>query len=199
MTSHKNKRRNIDLCDSPLLTLYTTFKNVPHKNVSNENVVKNWVQLMPCVRPLLYIQNDTDPYIISLARQYNWIIDNVPKQSSEGVPVFKDMYYRARELVNSPLHGFCNGDILFDQNFIFTLKAVSRSILFGHPDSSFLVVGRRKNYNYHNQPLYNLSEIAKVSSSLPLFRNDAEDYFLISGDTFPWHKIPDIVIGRPGE
>ena len=199
MTSHTSKHQNIDSCKSPLLTLYTTFKNVNHKNMSSINVVKNWSQLHPCVRTVLFIQNDTDPYIISLAREYNWTIDHVPKQSSPGVPVFKDMYFRAKELTNSLFHGFCNGDILFDQNFIFTLKTVSRSILSGHPNSSYLVVGRRKNYKYNNQPLYNLDEVEKVGSSLPFFRIDAEDYFLISGDSFPWHKIPDVVIGRPGE
>jgi hypothetical protein len=30
-----------------------------------------------------------------------------------------------------------------------------------------------------------------------LFISNAQDYFLIAGNRFPWHRIPDIVIGRP--
>ena len=49
------------------------------------------------------------------------------------------------------------------------------------------------------RPLYKLADIeAKVSrESGSLFIPDAEDYFFFGGE-YPWHKIPEVVMGRPG-
>jgi hypothetical protein len=30
-----------------------------------------------------------------------------------------------------------------------------------------------------------------------LFSPNAEDYFFIAGNRFPWHQVPDVVVGRP--
>ena len=72
-------------------------------------------------------------------------------------------------------------------------------MLTGHPDRSYMVVGQRKNFLIGNQTLYNMDEVQEVIGPLPFYETYAMDYFLISGETFPWHKVPQIVIGRPGE
>ena len=41
-----------------------------------------------------------------------------------------------------------------------------------------------------------VQKIARVRGQL--FGNDAEDYFILSCPTFPWDKVPDLVVGRPG-
>ena len=191
------KLANTESCEQPLLTLYTTLKTDPHKNIASTNVILNWAELLPCVQPLLFIQDNTDPSIIRLAQEHSWLIEPVPNVSPIGVPIFKDMYYKARELVNSQFHGYSNGDILYNTNFLTTLKTVAKIQLNGNIDRSYMIVGRRKNYDV-SDILYKLEDVAAVSSPLSFFKSYAVDYFLISGDSFPWHKIPDIVVGRPG-
>ena len=62
-----------------------------------------------------------------------------------------------------------------------------------------LVVGRRTNVLLGNDSLLylpeNVTQVARQRGQL--FRQDAEDYFFIAFNDFPWHLIADIVIGRP--
>ena len=47
--------------------------------------------------------------------------------------------------------------------------------------------------------LYQPEHVTKVAKKYGrLFRTDAEDYFLVAFNDFPWNRVPDIVIGRPG-
>jgi hypothetical protein len=62
-----------------------------------------------------------------------------------------------------------------------------------------LVIGQRINVN--------ISQLSEADVFLPqfvetvaqrgqLFREDAEDYFFINRNVFPWDKVPDIAVGR---
>ena len=185
-------------CETPLLTLYTTFKNEPHKKMSSINVIRNWGLFYPCVQPLLFVQNSTDNYLIKLALEHSWIIKSVPKVNHNNVPVFKHMYFKARQLMNSTFHGYSNGDILYDELLLSTLRVVKKLIDQENSSSSYLITGQRRNYNIRQQSLYRSREVKQLARHLSLHGAGAQDYFIIAGDAFPWRKIPDVVIGRDG-
>jgi len=62
-----------------------------------------------------------------------------------------------------------------------------------------LVIGRRTNVLLSNDSLLylpeNVTEMARQRGEL--FYEDAEDYFFIAFNDFPWHRVGDVVIGRP--
>jgi len=62
-----------------------------------------------------------------------------------------------------------------------------------------LVIGRRTNVLLSNDSLLYLPEnVAKVARQRgKLFLTCAEDYFFIAFNDFPWHRVKDVVIGRP--
>ena len=62
-----------------------------------------------------------------------------------------------------------------------------------------LVVGRRTNVLLGNDSLLYLPENVTQSARQrgQLFREDAEDYFFIAFNDFPWDLVADIVVGRP--
>jgi len=62
-----------------------------------------------------------------------------------------------------------------------------------------LVVGRRTNVLLGNDSLLYLPEIVTQTARQrgKLFIQDAEDYFFIAFNNFPWHLVADVVVGRP--
>ena len=64
---------------------------------------------------------------------------------------------------------------------------------------STLVIGRRTNVLLGNDSLLylpeNVTKLAKRRGQL--FQTNAEDYFLIAFNNFPWHRIRDVIVGRP--
>jgi len=62
-----------------------------------------------------------------------------------------------------------------------------------------LVIGRRTNVLLSNDSLLYLpesvTEMARQRGQL--FIDNAEDYFFIAVNDFPWHRVKDVVIGRP--
>jgi len=62
-----------------------------------------------------------------------------------------------------------------------------------------LVIGRRTNVLLGNDSLTylpeNVTEAARQRGQL--FREDAEDYFFIALNDYPWDRVADVVIGRP--
>ena len=185
--------------ESPILTLYTTFKTNMYKNLSNSNVIRNWAQLLPCVQPVLFTQLGMDADLIVMARQLSWITQDVERGNENGLPIFKDLFFQAKLLVMSFFYGFSNGDILFDSSLIMTLKTVARAKHENQKLQRCMIIGRRKNINLGNMEIYNLADVETKLKKLEFFQSNAEDYFLISDNDFPWMKIPDLVIGRPGE
>ena len=184
----------------PILTLYTTTKRTPTKNISDINVIKNWALLQPWVQPVLFIQNNTDQFIIDLAIRHSWYVEKVPSANRNGTPVFKDLYFKAKPLLDTPYCGYSNGDILYDDNLIRTLLELirieqqSKTALNG----STLVIGNRRNYNMGNLiDLYEFKDVSQKVKVTPMFRPEAEDYFLFNG-RFPWKLIKDVVVGGPG-
>jgi len=62
-----------------------------------------------------------------------------------------------------------------------------------------LVIGRRTNMLLHNHTRLYLPHhvTAAARHRGQLFAENAEDYFFIAFNDFPWHRVADVVIGRP--
>ena len=65
-----------------------------------------------------------------------------------------------------------------------------------------LVIGRRTNVLLHNlrndTRLYLPDDVTDAARQRgQLFSVNAEDYFFIAFNDFPWHRVVDVVIGRP--
>jgi len=61
-----------------------------------------------------------------------------------------------------------------------------------------MVIGRRTNVLLNDSQLYlpdNVTEMARQRGEL--FIPYAVDYFFITSNDFPWHRVPDVVVGRP--
>ena len=62
-----------------------------------------------------------------------------------------------------------------------------------------LVIGRRTNVPYNNEPLYHPRDVTETAKQKGrLFVVTAIDYFFVAMNAFPWHLIPDLVIARNG-
>jgi len=62
-----------------------------------------------------------------------------------------------------------------------------------------LVIGRRTNVPYNNEPLYHPRDVTETAKQKGrLFVVTAIDYFFFARNAFPWHRIPDLVVARNG-
>ncbi len=98
------------------------------------------------------------------------------------------------QVPNSQFYGYSNGDLLFDNGLPHTLVVLDR---FLPQTNRTLVIGRRTNIKIMGRVLYKPTDVKISAKRGRLFREDAEDYFFIAHNSFPWDKVPEIVIGRP--
>ena len=181
--------------EPPLLTLFTTFKNRRDRWRIHWNVLKNWSLFQPKVRVILF--NDrTDESLIHFAKELNWTVLSVPAKSVYGTPMLKQMFFTCQKHVPESLfYGYANGDILFDAGLTDTLQLVGSYL---DQLSQSLIIGRRTNFKVRGRRITSLQQVHKLAKTEgKLFRSDAEDYFLLAHNAFPWKAVPNIVIGRP--
>jgi len=61
-----------------------------------------------------------------------------------------------------------------------------------------MVIGRRSDVPIRNRTIYILEDVKKVAKADgKLHSSYGIDYFAIASNNYPWHKVPDLVIGRP--
>jgi hypothetical protein len=97
----------------------------------------------------------------------------------------------------SEFYGFVNGDILFTDTLINTLKHVYCN-LGDRGQNGVLIVGRRVNIparSIKDETAISWKELDNISRTGSLFQSDAEDYF-ITDKKYPWHKFLPVAIGR---
>ncbi|XP_046570030.1 uncharacterized protein LOC124278353 [Haliotis rubra] len=157
------------------------------------NTLKNWANLKPHIRPVFFSCNIKEANDII---QHGWEVLPVSKSAASGIPVLKYMFLDVIRKFKSKFYAYSNGDILFDEGLISTLKTiVSR---YFPPTNPILITGQRTNVQKvtvaEGTSIERLSIIAKQRGRL--FITLAEDYF-ITDPTFPWGSIPGIVVGRP--
>ena len=68
------------------------------------------------------ISSTISEYICSLG----WTVLKIPKANKYGFPVFKSMFAKVQKLWNATWYGYFNGDILFDETLLSTLKFLEK-------------------------------------------------------------------------
>ncbi|KAK2178331.1 hypothetical protein NP493_547g01069 [Ridgeia piscesae] len=179
----------------PLLVLLTTFTRDLGKAYIQTNILRNWALLRPVVQPVLYSTYDDGP-LIEFAKQLGWHVLHAHNVTEFNAPYVKGIYESAMDVYDAPFYGYCNGDILFDSSIVKTLREVERRL---YALNTTMVTGRRINVKMNLSivtPLFQLSDVTDKARKGTIIRPYAEDYFFVTRD-FPWHVVPDVVIGRP--
>ncbi|KAK2154772.1 hypothetical protein LSH36_258g05079 [Paralvinella palmiformis] len=187
-------------CTGSLLTLFTTMKNTDSRSTIHGNTLLNWASLIPDITPVLFVENNTNMQWIGQAERSGWHIRNV-SMWNQGIPILKYMFLDVLKDYSSPFYGYANADILFDRTLIANLKAFTS---YENYSSKLFIIGKRWNLNVSDSDfqlidasnLTKLSELGRKNGSQ--FTTNAQDYFIATRSGFPWHQIPDFVVGRAG-
>lgn len=187
--------------EKKLLTIFTTFKDDPRRNFIQKNTIVNWASLGDAVQPIFFNNMSFPSNTLTFAIKKGWIGLPLQRINSYGTPFLKDMYQKAMLTTESYFYGFSNDDILFDNGLVNTLEGVLKGI--SQLMDNALIIGRRTNVDMNNYyaklKTLNTSFWDFARSHGKLFLPDAMDYFFIYNPRrFPWHKIKEVVIGRPG-
>ena len=176
-----------------LITLFTTWTNSPKLHLCHNNTVRNWNQLKPFVRPIIFT-NDTE--LSQDMSHRKWDVLPIRKEAT-GRPVLKYMYVDAIKHSPSSFYAYANGDLLFTEGLRDTLIAVQNSDVFDKT-RYLLIVGTRTNVkdvtSHESRDTMGISDVSKRGR---LFTPEGIDYFITNG-TYPWSTIPEIVIARGG-
>ena len=191
------KLENVASASKPLITLFTTFSSHVHndteKYLVHNNTINNWASLKPDVNLILFT-NDSE--IKQIVKDAGWDLIVAANETSERPPVLKDLFLTAMNSFNTPWYGYANGDILFMDDFINTIKEIND--IFG-ADKRVLVTGRRTNVENLTSDIdaTDFTELRKFALEHgQLYKTDAEDFFVTSR-VFPWNDTLPVVIGRP--
>ena len=178
-------------CQTPLLTLFTTFKPVSSKISLYQITLRNWATMQPCIVPILYSDSVNSTFLVAEAAKLNWTVYPAP-ELWDGLPVLKAMYSHAMEHSSTPFYGYANGDILFTEDLLQTLCFIRQHVNW----TQYLITGRRTNSNYTGQPLDTLGDIKSLAQNGTLFFPNSEDFFITGVSSYPWSEIPRFVVGR---
>ena len=124
-----------------------------------------------------------------------------------GTPYLRDMYRQSMERHDSFFYSYANADILFTQDLVTSLCSLRSSMESkkrgGLANRRVLIVGRRMNYPLQMSDKINTTtsdEYEKFADRLQqkseLFSRVAQDYFVVTKETFDWSDMPQYVIGR---
>ena len=175
----------------PLLTIFTTFSSSAEKYVCRNNTIINWMSFGTTVKPIFF-SDDAD--LLNKIKSKGWDVQR-PSKTAIGIPILKYMYLDAMKKYRSKFYAYVNGDILFTQNLIDTLRFITGSSKINqtHP---MLIVGQRTNVkNVSEQQASTHENIMKIYKTGKLFTAWGEDYFITNAN-YPWHDCPEVVIGR---
>lgn len=192
------KETNLLVKGKFLLVLVTTWNFSPEKFAVYITTAHIWASWPLLVQPILYksplYRNNVNHSVLDIYLRKHWKIYNIPKVACGQIPVLKSMVLHAlTAFADHEFYGYANGDILFDESLIKTLKSIREKIPQERP---ILVVGQRTNVNFTNRGyILNSDRILQLAQSGVLMKGVAIDYF-ITNRQFPWHLVLDLVIGR---
>ncbi|OWF52120.1 uncharacterized protein LOC110448187 [Mizuhopecten yessoensis] len=189
---HDSKSKGAGHKPEVLLTLFTSWPTKAEKYLCHNNTIRNWLQLKPLIHPVLFT-NET--LLAEEAMEKGW--DVLPiRRAGRGVPILKHMYKDVIGRYSSSFYAFSNGDILYSNSLIDTLKAVlnSSQVSKGKP---IMIVGRRTNVQDVTSEEASSGKSVQRTANIrgKIFTVWAEDYFITSTN-YPWKDIPEVVIGR---
>ena len=176
----------------PLIVLFTTFGSNTTE-IKIYNTIREWASLRPLVQPVLYF---TDNRTHATALQRGWEAIRCPKIADRISPscVLPAMFLDAEErFPNADFYGYANGDLLFDDSLVNTLKSVKESLV----SSKLLIIGCRFNYQMNGRELIlNAQNVTSRKSKAYQFTGYAIDYFITPRQKYVWKSLPPLVVGR---
>ncbi|CAG2242157.1 unnamed protein product [Mytilus edulis] len=175
-----------------LLTLFTSWSEDKGKYICRNNTINNWNLLHENVVRILFTN---DAALSDRVKSMGWKVLPITKVGTTGVPILKYMFYATMAAEDSLFYAYANGDILFTDGLIKSIKAVKKSKLGGARD--LLMIGRRydvRNVSKNEATNY-YKLITAVKSRGDLHRPEGIDYFILK-KTYPLQDFPDLVIGR---
>ena len=189
--------------DTPLITLFTTFKDIPSRRTVNTNTLRYWAKLRPQVQPVLYVEPGSSDYLTELAKAEGWLVYNAPRLR-HGYPLLKDMFLHATYNVTPHTFfvGYANSDILFTRDLMETLVFLTKINGGFLKEKGLLMSGRRiitlvEDIKFEENGKY--IDYSVMGNLETVYDADvAIDYFITTRNGYPWKVVPDFVIGKPG-
>jgi len=192
LTSHKEGSGS-----SKILTMFTTLTDVPDRLVLQQNVLHNWPLVMPGVNLVLFVSPETMNYQ-DLALELGWNVQPVPSYDRFGVPLIKEMFLVVLSAYNTLMYGYCNGDVLFTDDFMKTVGAVLSHHNENHQSKGTLIVGRRIDVIMDSsQTLFKGDSVRKYAKQGKLHRKSGLDFFIFTRNGYPLDQLPNLAIGKP--
>jgi hypothetical protein len=191
-----------------LLTLFTTMHPSTDslKILAQQNILESYAYLSQFSVKAIIFTDDLEWK--KRATKLGITVISEHAGNRHGTPYLHDMYIQAmKKYPNSYFYSFTNADILFTSRIISTLCSLRGSIESRDKYSlrrKILIVGRRSNYNLKKKDILSRNmtseEMNKKFNNFyeksELFQKVAQDYFIVTKDTFDWNKMPKYVIGR---
>ena len=176
-----------------LAVLATSWLLEKEKENVHENVARLWSSWPGMIQPVIYTNLSQRGKSFKECVKFGWNFFPISNTKCQGIPVLNIMVIHLLKMYpNSDFYGFVNSDIVFDHGLIETFNFVKKYT----KKRPVLLIGQRTNINA-TKPLYIHSpkDIPLLAKKGKIMRAYAIDYFL-TDRSFPWHKFPDLVIGR---
>jgi len=177
----------------PLLTMFTTFVKAKEREIIQENVLHNWRLVMQNTTLVLFETPGTEP-LSQVASSLGWLVLPLPRMDRYGVPFIVEMFQKTFDVSNSTYYGYCNGDILFSDDFLSNIRALEENKL----RKSVLLSGQRiDKFVDPRQQNFTSAYVADTAKKGKLHIVAGIDYFVIAKDGHFLDKVPDLVLGTP--
>jgi len=172
--------------------------NNPELVRRNINTLLNWDVLYPGIKPVLvlpYSQQDNSLYLLVKRITRHWKV-LVTTAVTFDMPELQGMFkIVGNKTDHTPFIGYADSDIVFDFSILETLRCLLDKMVYlnrrpmlitGH---SFELVHHRLSAAACLRCITNLSGITRL--------NKDQDYFFLSREhDFPWHNLPQLLVGR---
>ena len=187
---------------TPLVTVFTTMHPAkdPLKILAQRNTLQAYANLKPFVHSLVFTR---DPYWQNEAKKLGIQVEDTFEVNPYGTPLLRNMYVKAFASSQAYFAAYANADILIGEDFVQSVCAVANAIRKGVVKKRVFVVGQRLNYKLGTNDVISSDKedherkLSSWNRNSELFQANAEDYFIVSRQTFVWAKMPEYVIGRP--
>ncbi|XP_060077060.1 uncharacterized protein LOC132556643 [Ylistrum balloti] len=176
---------------TPLITLFTSWDVYPESFTVFNNTLQNWPLLRPHVNIILF----TNDVIPDKYKQLGWTVLPIKRQV-KGHPILKHLFLEAmKHQPYSKLYGFSNGDLLFTESLIQSLRKIIVSPLVFN--RTYMIVGQRMNTpNVTREEASSWANVEKAAERGEMKKTFMGiDYFLTSPQ-YHWKDIPEVQIGQ---
>ena len=187
-----------------LVTLFTTMKLNDARGTINNNTLRLWASMKQWANVVLFVTERDDPVWQNMAKELGWSVYLAPRLIA-GVPVLKDMFTYVIDNISpsTPFVGYANSDIVFTESLESTLSALMHANFSKVQGTGLLLIGRRtKVYANTLAEAKSVQDISlqKVTGSGQISENTGYslDYFITTHNGYPWHRVPDFIVGKPG-